>query len=231
MEEIDSRKKSIFITIITLLFINIVGIILIVVGFSLRNDYKIETKDYIETKAKFMYYEEDDSYTYYLFYEYTVDGESYLIKSNMATSIVPTIESERTVIYDVDNPNRAELVGFENYIFLFVLGLMFTLITSIMIVRVLVDSKDLEDEESYSYNVIITYGIGLFFLLVPYLMIYAISGEPNVLNINKYVFTQYINNRRWISVGILDMFMLVGVYLIVANFFISIKNRKEKIKY
>lgn len=112
-----SNKNSIPST-ITIFFI-LLGIGLIIFGFTINLNNQEETKNYISTKGSFIeatVYSHDSSRTmhsttYALTYGYKVDGKEYKVTTDYGTSNVPAIGSTKTIKYNPTNPNEAIIVG------------------------------------------------------------------------------------------------------------------------
>ncbi len=92
-------------------------------GLGIYETATSDTKDYAETIGYYNYStiaerEHHDSIknkhyatTYYLTYQYAVDGESYYVTSDYTTSIEPSFGEEIKVLYDIENPEKAVIGG------------------------------------------------------------------------------------------------------------------------
>lgn len=99
-----------------------------------------QTKDYSETVGYYNYstIAETEHYdsikkkhyatTYYLTYQYAVDGEVYYVTSDYTTSIEPSFGEEIKVLYDAQNPENAVIGGpAKKNNFLMIFGIFFIL--------------------------------------------------------------------------------------------------------
>lgn len=99
-----------------------------------------QTKDYCETVGYYNYstIAETEHYdsikkkhyatTYYLTYQYAVDGEVYYVTSDYTTSIEPSFGEEIKVLYDAQNPENAVIGGpAKRNNFLMIFGIFFIL--------------------------------------------------------------------------------------------------------
>lgn len=120
-----------------------VGIILIIVGISLDAKMNNKTQNYIETKG---YYKSctyittsDEGYDLYkLNYEYTANGETYLVSTDYSTNNIPNIGDEETVKYNPHFPSQAEITSntmAESIIFM---GAIFTFVPFVMVVPIVI---------------------------------------------------------------------------------------------
>lgn len=99
----------------------IIGIF--VLGLGIYETVNSDTKGYEETVGYFNYStiaekEHYDSHknatvatTYYLTYQYAVNGEPYYVTTDSATSFVPSFGEEIKVLYDAENPENAVVGG------------------------------------------------------------------------------------------------------------------------
>ena len=89
-------------------------------GLGIYETATSQTKGYAETVGYYNYstIAEKEHYdsikkkhyatTYYLTYQYAVDGEAYYVTSDYTTSIEPSFGEEIKVLYDTENPEKAE---------------------------------------------------------------------------------------------------------------------------
>lgn len=94
-----------------------------ILGLGIYETATSNTKDYAETIGYFNYStiaekEHYDSHknatvatTYYLTYQYAVDGEVYYVTTDSATSFEPSFGEEIKVLYDTENPEKAIVGG------------------------------------------------------------------------------------------------------------------------
>ncbi len=109
-------------------------------GLGIYETATSNTKDYAETVGYYNYstIAEKEHYdsvknkhyatTYYLTYQYAVDGEVYFVTSDYSTSIEPTYGEEIKVLYDTENPENAVIGGpTKRSNFLMIFGIFFIL--------------------------------------------------------------------------------------------------------
>lgn len=94
-----------------------------ILGLGIYETATSNTKDYAETIGYFNYStiaekEHYDSHknatvatTYYLTYQYAVDGEAYYVTTDSPTSFVPSFGEEIKILYDEKNPENAVVGG------------------------------------------------------------------------------------------------------------------------
>lgn len=130
-------KFTLKISILPLLAL-IIGIL--VLGLGIYETVTSDTKGYAETVGYFNYstIAEKEHYdsvknkhyetTYYLTYQYAVDGEAYYVTSDYTTSLEPSFGEEIKILYDTNNPEKAVIGGpakRNNFLILF--GIFFIL--------------------------------------------------------------------------------------------------------
>lgn len=130
-------KFSLKISILPLLAL-IIGVFVLVLG--IYETATSDTKGYAETVGYFNYstIAEKEHYdsiknkhyatTYYLTYQYAVDGEAYYVTSDYTTSLEPSYGEEIKILYDTNNPEKAVIGGpakRNNFLMLF--GIFFIL--------------------------------------------------------------------------------------------------------
>ena len=109
-------------------------------GLGIYETATSNTKDYAETVGYFNYstIAEKEHYdsiknkhyatTYYLTYQYAVNGEAYYVTTDSATSFVPTYGEEIKILYDAENPENAVVGGpAKRSNFLMIFGIFFIL--------------------------------------------------------------------------------------------------------
>ena len=113
-------KLTLKISILPLLVL-IIGFIIL--GLGIYETATSDTKDYAETVGYFNYstVAEKSHYdshknatvatTYYLTYQYAVDGEAYYVTSDYTTSFEPSFGEEIKILYDTNNPENAIIGG------------------------------------------------------------------------------------------------------------------------
>ena len=130
-----NKKGAVLIFVVIML----VGVTLIAAGVMnvIRN--KEYTKYYVETKGVLsgtdIYSSDYDGTTYSLIYEYVVDGEKYYISTDYGTGIIPKEGTTKTIRYNPDNPNEAEIAGDASNMIFFLIGFMFFTIPLVFIIN------------------------------------------------------------------------------------------------
>ena len=127
-------NKFTFLPILTLL----IGVFFL--GLGIYETATSQTKDYAETVGYYNYstiaekehYDsiKDKHYatTYYLTYQYAVDGEAYYVTTDYTTSLEPSFGEEITILYDAENPEQAVVGGpAKRSNFLMIFGVFFIL--------------------------------------------------------------------------------------------------------
>ncbi len=130
-------KFTLKISILPLLAL-IIGVF--VLGLGIYETATSDTKGYAETVGYFNYstIAEKEHYdsiknkhhetTYYLTYQYAVDGEAYYVTSDYTTSFEPSFGEEIKILYNTNNPEKAVIGGpakRNNFLILF--GIFFIL--------------------------------------------------------------------------------------------------------
>lgn len=127
-------NKFTFLPILTLL----IGVFFL--GLGIYETATSQTKDYAETVGYYNYstiaekehYDsiKDKHYatTYYLTYQYAVDGEAYYVTTDYTTSLEPSFGEEIAILYDAENPEQAVVGGpAKRSNFLMIFGIFFIL--------------------------------------------------------------------------------------------------------
>jgi len=73
--------------------------------------------------------------TFFLIYEYQVDGERYTVKSDNATGQLPLTGSSRTVYFNPENPQKAVLDETDSIPADIWLGVLLILVPGVIIIR------------------------------------------------------------------------------------------------
>lgn len=109
-------------------------------GLGIYETATSQTKDYAETVGYYNYstIAEKEHYdsiknkhyatTYYLTYQYAVDGEAYYVTTDYTTSLEPSFGEEIAILYDAENPEQAVVGGpAKRSNFLMIFGIFFIL--------------------------------------------------------------------------------------------------------
>lgn len=109
-------------------------------GLGIYETATSDTKDYAETVGYYNYstIAEKEHYdsiknkhyatTYYLTYQYAVDGEAYYVTTDYTTSLEPSFGEEIAILYDAENPEQAVVGGpAKRSNFLMIFGIFFIL--------------------------------------------------------------------------------------------------------
>lgn len=143
-----------FIAVFIKVFVVFIGILLLRWGLETNNEYKSILKEYREIEGKFIgeqVYSTDDNNndTYFLIYSYEVDGNTYEISTNYGTSFIPKEGTEKTILYNPDDPEEAIIKG-NNSILCSILGIVCILMPIAMLMI-----KKLRNLNSNILNVIL----------------------------------------------------------------------------
>lgn len=109
-------------------------------GLGIYETATSQTKDYAETVGYYNYstIAEKEHYdsiknkhyatTYYLTYQYAVDGKAYYVTTDYTTSLEPSFGEEIKILYDAENPENAVVGGpAKRNNFLMIFGIFFIL--------------------------------------------------------------------------------------------------------
>ncbi len=109
-----------------------------ILGLGIKEIVASDTKDYAETTGYFYcstiaekeHYDSQENTmiatTYYLTYEYAVDGETYYAVTDYSTSFVPSLGEEIKILYNAENPENAVVGGpAKRSNFLMIFGIFF----------------------------------------------------------------------------------------------------------
>lgn len=119
-------KKSIIKSILFSIIFILVGIGLVFLGIKKVNDYNIKKDLYIESSAKVVDFEysgssDDGGFT---IYEYSVNGEVYMVKSPVKSTSLPSVGDVITILYNPNDPS--DVLFLESYDYLIMIfGVLF----------------------------------------------------------------------------------------------------------
>ena len=158
----------------------------------------------------------EDSNTYALIYEYKVNNETYTIKTNYGTISIPEQNSPKEIYYNPKNPAQAILKGNTAPVLLLLLGIMFTVIPLIFILK--------------KTNII----IGIAFLTIGLGLYYFIAKDINSYSLFKVFKANFLVTIMSLVFIILGIIALIEKYLPQPkvdekNITIRFINRIEKI--
>lgn len=123
-------------------------------GLGIYEKATSETKGYAQTVGYYNYStvaqkEHYDSQknstsatTYYLTYQYAVDGEAYYVTSDYTTSFEPSYGEEIKILYDKDNPEKAVIGGPSNRSNLLIIFGIFFILGSVPFLVLLFSKKE-----------------------------------------------------------------------------------------
>lgn len=146
------------------------------VGYESVEGYLIDTGIYSQAHGTGRHHH---AATYYLVYEYHVDGVRYTVKTNYGTGTIPPQGSAKTIHYDPHTPSKAVISGTNGPSILIVAGLMFTLVPLVMILAVLANTGALGKPTFNIMDIV----MGLVLLVIGGGFIYLMAGtfSPLVL--------------------------------------------------
>lgn len=172
-----------------------------ILGLGIYETATSNTKDYAETIGYFNYStiaekEHYDSHknatvatTYYLTYQYAVDGEAYYVTTGSPTSFVPSFGEEIKILYDEKNPENAVVGGpakRSNGLILF--GIFFIL-GSLPFLVILFSNGDKKKAPKVDKMGIL---MGSIVALVGYGALAMICGSFSPVGIFKYLDTSFV---------------------------------------
>ena len=120
-----------------------IGILLVVFGIKNSQQYSENIKDYIKTQGTYVgkiktekvdHEIREEADTFILKYTYEVEGKEYTVFTDYSTAVIPKQGSQKTILYNPNNPEEAVIEGTNSSHLPIMLGLMFTFIPIIMIV-------------------------------------------------------------------------------------------------
>lgn len=191
-------KSNTFLTAMMLIFsiLLCIGIVMLFFGFKGMNDLRRKTSGYAQTTGTLIHYQpgnpaqhnvaknEHSAATYFLVYEYTVDGQIYTATSDYSTAILPKLGTAKTIRYQPDDPSQAAIQGQNRYsVFLYV-GAMFTLVPAVFLWALFAPGKEQSPQ---------TAGLifGLVSLFFSYGACYLVAGTPSPFGIAAYYRTSF----------------------------------------
>lgn len=128
----STKKRNfnfkIFVSSFLVILVLLMGILCLALGIKDTYFNDKNTKNYLTTTAYFIDYEineKDDDNSYFLIYEYNVDGQNYTLKTTYSTGFVPDLNSSREIKYNPDDPKEAIFLGTNSNNFLIFYGAFF----------------------------------------------------------------------------------------------------------
>lgn len=113
------------------------GALFISLGVIQMKEYNEKANTYLETQGRYIaskkYIDHEQEVSYYLVYEYQVDENLYKVTTDYSTDFIPEYGSEKTVLYNPDDPSDAILKDATSIVLAFVLGGVFIIIPYIML--------------------------------------------------------------------------------------------------
>lgn len=179
--------------------------------------------------------------TYKLFYIYTVDGEEYRIKTDYSTSFVPDYGTPTEILYNPQNPEQAKVGGpnKENRMLIF-MGIFFLFGSSVFLIpigKALLPEKPKQKSRGKNSEKVkskkkkrnidwMLFYIGVFFVIIGYVILSMISGTYSLLGIVQYFKTSFI-----FPLLIPLVMMAGGCLAIYQAFFADRKSKNGKPKH
>lgn len=208
------------------LLVLIIGIVIL--GLGIFETATSNTKGYAETIGYFNYStiaekEHYDSHknaavatTYYLTYQYAVNGEAYYITSDYTTSFEPSFGEEIKILYDTDNPENAVIGGpakRNNFLILF--GVFF-IIGSLPFLYALLGKHEKKPKTD-------TGGIlmGSIITVIGYGSLAIICGGFSPVVIFNYIESSFI-----FPMIIPFLMIITGLFTVIKSIFLNKKNKK-----
>lgn len=193
-----------------------------VLGLGIYESVTSPTKDYAETTGYFQYsvLAENEHYdsqknanvsaTYYLTYEYFVNGEAYKVTSTSATAFVPSVNEEIQVLYDSDNPAKAVIGGTGKRITSLILIGIFFILGSIPFLLVFFPRKEHVKKSKKKEVTSSVDAVGIIFgsiiAVVGYGSVSIICGTFSPVGILNYIDSSFI-------LPMLIPFLMIGIGL------------------
>lgn len=123
----------------------IIGVGLFLEGITSTIRYKEKTEDYESVEGYYKEYERHERnsvrrgrrYTYYLIYEYHVDGVAYTVKTDYGSGVIPEVGTPKEILYNPANPAEAVITGVNGPKTMLFVGLMFIMVPSVMVLAFL----------------------------------------------------------------------------------------------
>ena len=192
-------------------------------GLGIYETATSQTKDYAETIGYYNYsttaeFEHYDSIkkkhyatTYYLTYQYAVDGEVYFVTSDYTTAIEPSYGEEIKVLYDTENPEKAVIGGpAKRSNFLIFFGIFFILGTLPFLV-VLFSKDDNKKSPKVDKMGIL---MGSILAVMGYGMLGIICGGFSPATIFNYIESSFV-----FPMIILFLMIFAGVFAVIKSIF------------
>lgn len=190
-------------------------------GLGIYETATSNTKDYAETVGYYNYstiadYEHYDSIkkkhyatTYYLTYQYAVDGEVYYVTSDYTTAIEPSYGEEIKVLYDTENPENAVIGGpAKRSNFLIIFGVFFILGTLPFLVVLFGNDKKTPKVDKMGIL------MGSILAVMGYGMLGVICGGFSPVTIFNYIESSFV-----FPMIILFLMIFAGVFAVVKSIF------------
>lgn len=186
-------------TIILLSIFILVGILCMAIGIQKSIQYKEKVKTYKKTQGIFINSKEIEpedfqeemeasNSTYILTYAYEVNGKIYTVSTDYETAFIPEEGSKKTVLYNPDNPEEAIIEGNTSSIFVLILGIMFSVIPSLILVGELTS-----ENKNGKMKKILEYGqhmlIGVLFICLAGSIYYFMCAGTNDISIKTAIET------------------------------------------
>lgn len=156
-----------------------------------------EYDNYTKVIGYFKEVTQADENTYNLVYVYKVNNISYTITSDFRTNILPEVGTKKTIYYNQDNPSIAVLDNTKTNVFSIVMGIIFILFPTSVLVFVLLALNGKTVSNPYK-NSIVVGSIFIFFGLFGYYMM-SIGGD---------------------SISITSVFDAVGLWMLIPILFV-----------
>ncbi len=218
------RNNVIILPIIALL----IGALL--VGLGIYKTATSGTKDYVETigyytssyLAEEAYYDADTDTnrdaTYYLVYEYYVDGEAYYATTDYSTSFIPSLGEEIEVLYDAEIPAISVIGGPSNSnTALILFGIFFILCSAPFLFFLLPEKQEKKTPKIDTMGIM----MGSVLALVGYGALALICGSFSPIGILKYMFSSFV-----LPFAIPFLMIFAGIFLVVKSIFFY-KNEED----
>lgn len=225
-----TKSNSFFIVYVGIFSILIlIGIVLVFLGIKDTVQLNMKTKHYEKTTGYLSDYimDSEGGYnpkrkthsnpTYFLSYNYTVNGTEYTVTTDYSTSILPTIGTTREIRYNPSDPQIAVVIGPNGNTTMILVGALFAIVPCAFLIPVLSSGKK-EKHKGKQHKKLPIDGFRLFLGLIlaafGYGALYLITGSFSIGEILDYYRTSFT-----FPLVIPPILLTVGLFTAVTAFF------------
>ncbi|MDO4282489.1 MAG: DUF3592 domain-containing protein [Clostridia bacterium] len=204
--------KAKIISAVLIVICMVCGIFMLCIGVHGSHDLSKKTKQYETVTGYLLDYSiysnsrRGRNTTYRLTYSYIVNDEEYIVSTDYGIGYVPQKGSEKTIMYNPDNPKEAIILGTNRYSLLILFGFMFIAVPLLFILGYIYTLGYFAHFRMNPLDIV----IGIVFFAMGIGIIYIQANEISIVEL----FTVF---RIWIIIPIL--FIVVGIYLMIRGMF------------